>query len=99
MAPMMTPMMAPALPMPVLPAPCMSQALAIPAAPIPPKLKDSICAKFTQGDCTKGVLCAEAHNVKELAPGGIKPRLCPGYNGTCHRGDVCLLAHSSKELW
>eukprot|EP00927_Polykrikos_kofoidii_P018715 TRINITY_DN18702_c0_g1_i1.p1 TRINITY_DN18702_c0_g1~~TRINITY_DN18702_c0_g1_i1.p1 ORF type:complete len:540 (-),score=52.85 TRINITY_DN18702_c0_g1_i1:425-2044(-) len=64
----------------------------------PVMLKPSMCIHFTMGLCTKGQACSGAHGVRELMPGGIKPKMCDFMHGTCPRGEICLFAHSPNEL-
>merc|ERR1712232_903905 len=84
------------------PAQRMKQWLLVNPMPIDPaKLKPYLCMKFFQGDCAKGDACGGAHNLRELASGGFKPKLCPAYCGMatrCPRGDACVYAHDPKEL-
>jgi len=63
-------------------------------------LKPELCADFTKGHCKMGDDCQFAHNLRELAPGGIKHRLCPEWNakGGCPRKNLCLYAHTKDEL-
>lgn len=63
------------------------------------QLKQSMCMPFTEGLCAKGTTCPLAHNLRELAPGGYKPKLCTSFeSGNCPRGDVCIFAHTRHEL-
>jgi len=66
----------------------------------PMLLKPALCVNFVNGHCTRGDACVEAHSLRELAPGGIKPRLCPDFMlpGGCPRQTMCLYAHSREEL-
>merc|ERR1712187_118632 len=66
----------------------------------PMVMKMEMCMSFTEGLCTKGALCPYAHNLRELAPGGTKPRLCPAFNrpGGCIKRAVCMYAHTKEEL-
>mmetsp|Transcript_26920 Transcript_26920/g.77564 ORF Transcript_26920/g.77564 Transcript_26920/m.77564 type:complete len:491 (-) Transcript_26920:381-1853(-) len=58
-----------------------------------------MCMPYTEGLCKKGTDCPFAHSLRELQPGGFKPRLCPSYQqGKCPRGTVCMFAHGAKEL-
>lgn len=76
-----------------------TEAAAKPRASGPSGGKPQICVHFTQGLCTKGYQCDNAHSVMELAPGGSKGKMCPQFlAGTCIRGDICLLAHGTHEL-
>lgn len=66
----------------------------------PMLLKPALCVNFVNGHCTRGDACVEAHGLRELAPGGIKPRICPSFMmpGGCPRQTMCLYAHSREEL-
>lgn len=62
------------------------------------QLKPQMCMRFTEGLCSLGDACPAAHSLRHLAPGGLKPRLCPSFGGICPRGTVCVFAHTVSEL-
>lgn len=67
---------------------------------LPENLKPEMCGNFMNGHCTEAGSCMFAHSLRELVPGGMKPRLCPAFllPGGCPRQGLCYYAHKKEEL-